>query len=65
MSREILCSPIPGPRYNFRGERSDKDFSLQSQTGRGKLSMNTLKIQSSRNFSRRYDREMRRKKWSF
>jgi hypothetical protein len=36
-------------RYNFRGEGSDKDFSLQSQTRRGKLSRNTSKIQETGN----------------
>jgi hypothetical protein len=32
------------PRYIFRGEGSDKDSSLQSQTRSEKLSRNTFKI---------------------
>jgi hypothetical protein len=34
---------------SFRGEGSDKDFSLQFQTRRGKLSRNTPKIQETGN----------------
>jgi hypothetical protein len=48
-SGEIFCSPGSTPRYSFRGEGSDKDFSLQSQTRRGKLSRNTPKIQETGN----------------
>jgi hypothetical protein len=48
-SGEIFCNPGSVPRNNFRREGSDKDFSLQSQTRRGKLSRNTPKIQETRN----------------
>jgi hypothetical protein len=51
-------------RYNFRGEGSDKDFSLQSQIRRGKLSRNTPKIQETRNFRKRSARKLRRRKRS-
>jgi hypothetical protein len=46
---EIFCGRGSTPRYSFRGEGSDKDFSLQSQTRRGKLSRNTPKIQETGN----------------
>jgi hypothetical protein len=49
-SGEIFCGPRSMPRYSFRGEGSDKDFSLQSQTRRGKLSRNTPEIQEMGNF---------------
>jgi len=53
------------PRYSFRREGSDKDFSFQSQTGREKLSRNTPKIQEMGNFRNRSARKLRRRKWSF
>jgi hypothetical protein len=59
---EVLGSK---PWYNLRGERSDEDFSLQSQIRRGKLNRNTPKIQSSRNSCRRYDRKRRSRYGSF
>jgi hypothetical protein len=52
-------------RYNFKGKGSDKDFSLQSQTGRGKLSRNTPEIQEVGNFRKWSARRLRRRKWSF
>jgi hypothetical protein len=53
------------PKYNLRGEGSDKDFSLQSQTRRGKLNMNTFKIQEMGNFKKTSTGKLRRRKWSF
>jgi hypothetical protein len=40
----VFCIPGSMPKYNFRGEGSDKGFSFQSQTRRGKLSRNTPEI---------------------
>jgi hypothetical protein len=48
-SGAIFCGPGSTPKYHFRGEGSDKDFSLQSQTRRGKLSRNTPEIQETGN----------------
>jgi hypothetical protein len=46
------------------GERSDKAFSLPSQTRRGKLNRNTPKIQSLGNSNRRYKKRMKSINWS-
>jgi hypothetical protein len=45
-------------------ERSDKDFSLPSQTRRGKLNKTTPKIQSLGNSNRRYNIRLKRRNWS-
>jgi hypothetical protein len=43
-SGEIFSALGSMPRYSFRGEGSDKDFSLQSQTRGGNLNRNTPEI---------------------
>jgi hypothetical protein len=63
-SGEIFCGPGSMPKYSFRGEGSDKVFSLQSQTRRGKLSRNTPEIQEMGNLRKRSVKKMRRRKWS-
>jgi hypothetical protein len=63
-SGEIFCGPGSTPRYNFRGEGSDKDFSLQSQTRGGNLNRNTPEIQETGNFRKRSAKKLRRRKWS-
>jgi hypothetical protein len=63
-SGEIFCGPGSTPRYSFRGEGSDKDFSLQSQTRGGKLNRNTPEIQEMGNFRKRSAKKLRRRKWS-
>jgi hypothetical protein len=63
-SGEIFCGPGSTPRYNLKGEGSDKDLSLQSQTREGKLNRNTPKIQEMRSFRKRSIKKLRRRKWS-